>query len=581
MYDALRRTAAWRRLRRTRAVRELLHLRGLAIDPEYRGAEKSANADFERFRGEQGGTGLRAKLPRAGKRKTALLVHQYLPFAPIEMLLVKALQMAGFDCTPVNRRRHYSYLRYDWLAGNDAGHMLEDFDTAGDPQWVAQEMPKLRTTRDWLDVRYRGVRVGQFVLATVLRYKRAGRLNFNDPDTRSALAHQLNTSVRWVIGASRLIDYVKPDLLLCTDKGYSGFGEFFDLAVSRGVDCITWHTGYKSNRLVFKRYNARNERDHPLCPSAASWDRVRQAPWQHSLGDTIRQEFLGAYRNQDWFSGAGTQFGKQIVAKDALLNQMHLSPHKKIAVIFPHILWDGSFFFGEDLFENYTEWFVETIKAACANDRLQWVVKLHPAHVVKDKRDGYSGKPAELASLEGVIDSLPPHITLLPPEAPISTYSIFQIADYVVTVRGTVGIEAALLGIPVVTGGTGRYDRRGFTVDSATREEYLARLAILERQPPLSQDQIELAERYAYYTFLCRPLQLSCASLEYARDGKATPIVTVLCQTPAQWQNSPDMQSLAAWFQEGLTEDFIGAPLPSGEGHENSLAEISEQVATA
>jgi hypothetical protein len=244
---------------------------------------------------------------------------------------------------------------------------------------------------------------------------------------------------------------------------------------------------------------------------------------------------------------------------------MGLRSDRKIAVIFPHILWDGSFFFGEDLFENYTEWLVETIKAACANDRVQWVVKLHPSHTVKDKRDGYSGKPAELAALEGVVDALPPHITLLPPEAPISTYSIFQVADYVVTVRGTVGIEAALLGIPVITGGTGRYDRRGFTVDSATREEYLARLATVEQQPPLRQDQIELAERYAYYTFLCRPLQLSCASLEYARDGKATPIVTVRCQTPSQWLKSPDMKSLAAWFQDGMTEDFVGSPLPNVE----------------
>jgi hypothetical protein len=47
----------------------------------------------------------------------------------------------------------------------------------------------------------------------------------------------------------------------------------------------------------------------------------------------------------------------------------------------------------------------------------------------------------------------------------------------------------------------GRYDRRGFTVDSSTREEYLARLASLDSCARLSPHQIGVAERCAYGTF--------------------------------------------------------------------------------
>ena len=150
---------------------------------------------------------------------------------------------------------------------------------------------------------------------------------------------------------------------------------------------------------------------------------------------------------------------------------------------------------------------------------------------------------------------------LVRPETPISTYSLFQIADYVITVRGTVGIEAALFGVPVITAGTGRYDSRGFTFDSRTKDEYLTRLATLETSPPMTADQIELAEKYAYYVFLGRPLRLSCASLEYARDGKASPILTVRCRTPDQWLASPDMISLIDWIRDATAEDFVGAPV--------------------
>jgi hypothetical protein len=166
-------------------------------------------------------------------------------------------------------------------------------------------------------------------------------------------------------------------------------------------------------------------------------------------------------------------------------------------------------------------------------------------------------------ALEGVIETLPPHVKLVHPEAPISTYSLFQIADYVITVRGTVGIEAALFGVPVLTAGTGRYDSRGFTIDSSTRDEYRTRLATLETCPPMTEEQIALAEKYAYYVFLCRPLRLSCASLEYARDGKASPILTVRCRTPEEWLASPDMVSLVEWIRDGAAEDFVGAPVSS------------------
>jgi hypothetical protein len=233
-----------------------------------------------------------------------------------------------------------------------------------------------------------------------------------------------------------------------------------------------------------------------------------------------------------------------------------LSSDKKVAVIFPPILWDASFFYGKDLFDDYSHWFVETLRAAAANSRLQWVVKLHPAHIVKAKQDNNQGKPAELNVIERTFESLPAHVKLVHPDTELSTYSLFEIADYAVTVRGTVGIESALFGVPAVTAGTGRYDRRGFTLDSSTREEYLEKLAKLEKFSRLSAEQVELAERYYYGVFSCRPLTLSSVSLEFARDEMATPKVIVHCHTRDEWLAAPDMRRLAGWLADGKAEDM-------------------------
>src|SRR5208283_4163784 len=155
-----------------------------------------------------------------------------------------------------------------------------------------------------------------------------------------------------------------------------------------------------------------------------------------------------------------------------LRERLSLDPNKKTAFIFPHILWDAALFWGKSLFRDFEEWFVETVRLACANDNLNWVIKIHPANRRVRESGSLQGEYAEVVTLRKYIGKLPPHIVMIPPESEISTYSLFPIIDYCLTVCGTVGIEAARLGIPVLTAGSGPYDHRGFTVDSNSREEY-------------------------------------------------------------------------------------------------------------
>jgi hypothetical protein len=468
--------------------------------------------------------------------------------------------MAGFE-TVVMGNRHYNFLRYSWLAGNKKFIEPSDFHTQGDPKWVDQQIGRLGSLDDWLGLEYQGVHVGRFTIASTLRLLKVGQLDFTDPYIQSILRERLEFSVCHTLRTKEVLKEIKPDCVLVMDRGYSGWGEVFDLAIKCGIDTLNWITGYKSNCLFIKRYHSGNQREHPLSPSAESWQLLSSIPWKPEDGHRVREELFQCYQQQDWFSVVGTQFNKQILSRQVTRQMLGLSSDKKVAVIFPHILWDGSFFFGKDLFDDYTQWFVETIRAASANSRLQWVVKLHPAHLVKAKQQNDLGRPAELNAIEKAIGSLPNHVKLVHPDTDLSTFSLFEIADYAVTVRGTVGIEAALFGVPVITAGTGRYDRRGFTLDSNTRQEYLHKLETLETYPRLSKEQIELAERYAYGVFFCRPLGLKSVSLEYARDGKATPKVTVHCQTRQQWLASPDMRQLADWIADGKAEDMLSIDL--------------------
>jgi hypothetical protein len=142
----------------------------------------------------------------------------------------------------------------------------------------------------------------------------------------------------------------------------------------------------------------------------------------------------------------------------------------------------------------------------------------------------------------------------------MNALSVFAVMDYCVTVRGTVGIEAARLGVPVLTAAAARYSGRGFTVDSRTPAEYLARLASIQELPPLSAAERELAERFAYAMFVLRPLVMHSVVWDYGEMGQA-PRGEIRIRSAAEWSQAADMQALARWIGASRDEDFLaGAP---------------------
>jgi hypothetical protein len=279
--------------------------------------------------------------------------------------------------------------------------------------------------------------------------------------------------------------------------------------------------------------------------------------WTNKHRQQLLKELESSYSDGSWYSEVGAHFQSHLHSLDEVKKKLTLNPKKKTAVIFSHMFWDATFFYGEDLFEHYQDWFIRTVEAACKNDRLNWIIKVHPGNVVKNKRIGIGAEPSlEIQALDREIQDLPQHVKLMLPETDISTFSLYQVTDYALTVRGTIGIEAAALGIRVLTAGTGRYDQKGFTIDSESSQDYLARLSRLEKIPEMTDPERELAERFAYGVFIRRPLQLSTIRLGSHRDETASPNIKITAKTASEWTSATDMIELYQWIMSA-DEDYL------------------------
>ena len=241
---------------------------------------------------------------------------------------------------------------------------------------------------------------------------------------------------------------------------------------------------------------------------------------------------------------------------EEIVHGLGLDPAKKTAVIFSHILWDANLFYGEDLFEDQEAWLVESVRAAVENPNVNWIVKLHPANRYKTEATVLND---EIAIREAV-GELPAHVRLLPPDTDVNTYSLFRLADYGVTIRGTVGLELPCFGAPVLTAGTGRYSGLGFTNDSASAEEYLAKLRRIHELPPLTQEETQLAKRHALALFRYRAFPFKSYRARYTPAGAHRPLssnLELVARTSPAVEEAEDLREFADWALDRSQADFL------------------------
>lgn len=414
---------------------------------------------------------------------------------------------------------------------------------------IASE-PALNTL---LPLIHEGAAVGRYAVSWMMRTARDG-----DPDfagTRRAVVQEMiDRACAYAEAARAIVALHCPAAVLLLDHGYSPAGQLFDLGLSSGGACFTWNAAHRDGMLMLKRYRPGNRDVHPSSLSEKTWERLQNMHWSDTRWERLRREIEECYHSGEWYSEVGTQVGKRFPAPEELKAELGLDPSKKTAVIFPHIFWDATFFWGADLFSNYEAWFVESLKAACANDRLNWIIKVHPGNLVKDRRDGYCGEHSEITAMREAVGTLPPHVRLIDAGSDIGTLSLYHVLDYCLTVRGTVGIETAALGKKVVTAGTGRFDRLGFTVDPDSPADYLDILARLESLPPPDDAEVETARRYAYGVFVARPAKLHSVGFAYTQDAVAS--LDVRGSDGAAFWSAPDVTSIARWIDSG-DEDYV------------------------
>jgi hypothetical protein len=512
---------------------------------------------------------MRVPPPKDGPRALVVSLSGFPYQLKLESMLLKALELDGYrpvvltDRTSVRRAR-----RYFGAFGIEHLELVERYRPRDfDPASTAHIRKALATgpvdMHMLKSMTYHGTHIGRQALSTISRSRLQGSVALDDPGVISDLRDVLEAAAELCVTAERMLDEVDPDLVIFNEARYSAFGPIFETALRQGRNVIQFVHAFSDDAFVFKRYTEATGRFHPRSLGDAAWEEVKAGPWTLQMERELEQQFDVRYGAEDSLSRRLYRHVRQVAPTD-LRNELGLNPGKKTAVLFSHLLWDANLFYGEDLFDDQEAWLVETVRAAAANENLNWVIKLHPANVWKLEYESHRGELNEVAAIRRKVGPLPAHITLLMPDTNVSTLSLFELADYAVTIRGTVGIEAPCFGIPVVTAGTSHYSGRGFTLDSGSANEYRELLAKLQDLPQLSEEQVLLAKKHAHALFCRRPIHFTSFRSKIAsaaRTGEALDHDLFLnIHSRSELVEARDLREFADWAVDREREDYL-APL--------------------
>jgi hypothetical protein len=283
----------------------------------------------------------------------------------------------------------------------------------------------------------------------------------------------------------RILDRFRPDVVFAVNGLFAAERAVRAVAADRGVRVVTYEMAPRKDTLVFGQTSAAPE----MVMDALAEDQCSRPLSKEegeALDSLLRARVSGAGAHERYFRTAQEHGG------EAVRTSLQIRSGTRVISAFTNLAWDTALLGKDIAYESQVDWLARASEVVAGRDDTVLVIRVHPA----ESRWG-TAQPIE-AELNERVGELPRNVLLVRPDDALSSYGLLAISDLVLGYTTTVGLEAAVSGIPVAVGGRTHYRGRGFTTDVESHADLERVIAEL---PAMSPKQVELARRYAFAFF--------------------------------------------------------------------------------
>ncbi|HBL22521.1 MAG TPA: hypothetical protein DDZ40_00195 [Deltaproteobacteria bacterium] len=274
--------------------------------------------------------------------------------------------------------------------------------------------------------------------------------------------------------------------------------------------------------------------------------------------DDIPRAFRGLKPEDDWvIEEAREEFDRRLKGSDAFNYQRVAAAGNVVwnGVLIPlNQSFDSSALGRHRVFGSQTDWMLETVAWLLEHTTEDVAIRRHPVERLErmKSRDDYRGRLMERFGTER-------RIRYIGADEPVNTYDLLLGARVVIPHVSTVGIEAAALGIPVVTQSDSYYADMGFVWSAKTRAEYIdllrkavsGELRVSESQKADAWRCYYLSQRCNFFPSRFTPGQITSIVRELPGSILSGKDIDTLCQ--AYESNSPLAQVVHNMKREAVS----------------------------
>jgi len=296
------------------------------------------------------------------------------------------------------------------------------------------------------------------------------------------------------------------------------FGITYKIARYLDIPVATYEFGEQSERIWMAQnadvmrqdtsgmWNAR--KDTPL--NDEEWIRVKDF-FATRQGGGLWENFSRRWQNIE--SQGGTKVRADLGLDDRPM------------VLLPANVLGDSLTLGRHTFsDSMTDWQARTIEFFANRPDVQFVIRVHPGEAL-----GWGLSVYDI--LKEKFPTLPENIHLLPADAKVNTYDLVNAADVGLVFTTTVGMEMAMIGLPVIVTGQTHYRGKGFTIEPSSWDQYFEILEKVISDPKdyaPSREDVESAWTYAYRFFFEYPQTYPWHVQHFWEDEEIWPMEKVM-----------------------------------------------------
>jgi len=316
----------------------------------------------------------------------------------------------------------------------------------------------------------------------------------------------------------------RPDTVIIPNGTILEFGAVYQTARYLGVPVVTYEFGEQRQRIWLAQ-NSEVMRQN----TSDLWAARGEQPLTEAQWDQIRTLFASRQKASLWnnfslrWQGVPSEGGEKVRASLGL-------DTRPVVLLATNVIGD-SLTLGRQVFsDNMTVWLERTVNYFAERPGVQFIVRIHPGEMLSK---GPSVADVARRALSAGSSELPEHIHIIPADAKVNSYDIFEIADLGLVYTTTAGLEMAMSGVPVIAVGNTHYRGKGFTLDVDSWEAYFATLEKVLSSPVqfrLTRLQVDQAWAYAYRFFFEYPLPFPWHVAHFPDDVQTWPLARVLSQ---------------------------------------------------